>query len=72
VKDRYLDEIVDGLTTRSTRRSTYREKMQAVSIGVHCNAVELLGRLIDRGITPDALTDQTSAHDPCCTTCPRT
>src|SRR5690606_27970465 len=35
-----------------------------VCIGVDCNAVRLLQRLLDRGVTPDALTDQTSAHDP--------
>ena len=29
-----------------------------------CNAVELLDYLIAKNITPDALTDQTSAHDP--------
>ena len=29
-----------------------------------CNAVELLARLIARGVVPDTLTDQTSAHDP--------
>jgi urocanate hydratase len=29
-----------------------------------CNATELLRRLIARGVTPDILTDQTSAHDP--------
>jgi urocanate hydratase len=34
------------------------------SIGVLCNAVVLLERLIERGIIPDTLTDQTSAHDP--------
>ncbi len=40
--------------------------MQAVSksIGVCCNAVHLLQRLIERNIIPDTLTDQTSAHDP--------
>ncbi|MFN6047738.1 MAG: urocanate hydratase, partial [Bacteroidota bacterium] len=32
--------------------------------GVLCNAVELLARLIERGVVPDTLTDQTSAHDP--------
>ena len=36
----------------------------AVSIGVLCNAVKLLERLIERKITVDVLTDQTSAHDP--------
>jgi urocanate hydratase len=36
----------------------------ALSIGVHCNAVHLLERLLQRGCIPDTLTDQTSAHDP--------
>jgi urocanate hydratase len=35
-----------------------------LSIGVLCNAVDLLKRLIERNIVPDLLTDQTSAHDP--------
>jgi urocanate hydratase len=34
-----------------------------VSIGVVANAVELLEALLERGIVPDVLTDQTSAHD---------
>jgi urocanate hydratase len=34
------------------------------SIGVRCNAVHLLERLLERNIIPDTLTDQTSAHDP--------
>lgn len=41
-----------------------KEDQKAVSIGVVCNAVDLLQRLIERNITPDTLTDQTSAHDP--------
>jgi urocanate hydratase len=35
-----------------------------LSIGVLCNAVHLLERLVERNIVPDTLTDQTSAHDP--------
>jgi len=35
-----------------------------LSIGVLCNAVHLLQRLVERKIVPDTLTDQTSAHDP--------
>ncbi len=42
----------------------YARQGRNVSVGVHCNAVDLLHRLIKRGITPDVLTDQTSAHDP--------
>ncbi|MFL5811525.1 MAG: urocanate hydratase, partial [Flavisolibacter sp.] len=39
-------------------------KGKAISIGVLCNAVDLLERLIKRNIIPDTVTDQTSAHDP--------
>ncbi len=63
VRDRYLDEIVDGVDHAIDAAIRAKEEHRAVSIGVHANAIELLGRLIDRGITPDALTDQTSAHD---------
>jgi urocanate hydratase len=38
-------------------------KRRAVSIGWEGNAVDLLTELVARGITPDVLTDQTSAHD---------
>lgn len=36
----------------------------ARSIGVQCNIIHLLERLLEREITPDLITDQTSAHDP--------
>ncbi len=42
----------------------YKAEGIGKSIGVHCNAVHLLQRLIERNIIPDTLTDQTSAHDP--------
>ncbi len=41
-----------------------KERGDAVSIGVLGNAVDVLQRMLDRGIIPDTLTDQTSAHDP--------
>jgi urocanate hydratase len=40
-----------------------KRAVKALSIGICCNVVDLLQRLIDRNITPDTLTDQTSAHD---------
>jgi len=64
VTDRYLDEIVTDLDDAIDRAVEEAAKKRARSIGVHCNAVELLERLLKRGITPDVLTDQTSAHDP--------
>ncbi len=60
----YLDEIIPSLDNAIDAALDYTEKRRAVSVGVEANAVELLERLIDRGVTPDALTDQTSAHDP--------
>ncbi len=62
--DRYLDEIVDDLDEAIDRACTLRDEAKAVSVGWHGNAVELLKRLIERNITPEVLTDQTSAHDP--------
>ncbi len=63
VHDRYLDEIIEDLDEAIDRSLAAREAGEAVSIGWLGNAVTMLERLIQRSITPDALTDQTSAHD---------
>jgi urocanate hydratase len=63
VKDRYLDEIATDLDEAIDRAFAYRMDSKPLSIGVCCNAVTLLERLIEREEIPDALTDQTSAHD---------
>ncbi|OAB61804.1 urocanate hydratase [Leptolyngbya valderiana BDU 20041] len=62
--DQYLDEIVDGLDAAIDRALECAKAGEARSIGVECNAIELLERLIERNEKVDALTDQTSAHDP--------
>ncbi|MEE2907295.1 MAG: urocanate hydratase [Planctomycetota bacterium] len=63
VHDRYLDEIIEDLDAAIDRSLAAREAGEPVSIGWLGNAVHLLERLVERDITPDALTDQTSAHD---------
>ncbi|MDL1951808.1 urocanate hydratase, partial [Acidobacteria bacterium ACD] len=60
---RYLDRRVDDLDAAIDQALAARDRREAVSIGVLANAVDLLERLVARGIVPDALTDQTSAHD---------
>ncbi|MEP0774280.1 MAG: urocanate hydratase [Acidobacteriota bacterium] len=60
---RYLDEKFHDLDAAIDRALTARAAGEAVSIGVLANAVDLLARLLERGIVPDLLTDQTSAHD---------
>src|SRR5258706_83701 len=60
---RYLDEEAPSLDAAIKRALEARDRGEAVSIGVVANAVDLLEALIVRKITPDVLTDQTSAHD---------
>jgi urocanate hydratase len=61
---RYLDVMIDDVDRAIDQAIEWRSKGVAKSIGVACNAVDLLARLIARNVTPDVLTDQTSAHDP--------
>ncbi len=64
VTDRYLDEIAANLDAAIDRAVSYAADAKALSVGVVANAVELLERLLARKIHVDAVTDQTSAHDP--------
>ena len=59
----YLDEKYADVDAAIDRAVAARDGREAVSIGVAANAVDLLARLVERGIVPDVLTDQTSAHD---------
>ncbi|MFN7940460.1 MAG: urocanate hydratase [Thermoanaerobaculia bacterium] len=60
---RYLDEVASTIGEGIERGLAARAAREAVSIAVEANAVDLLEGLVARGIVPDALTDQTSAHD---------
>jgi urocanate hydratase len=60
----YLDEKIRNIDEAIDLAVKARASGEAVSIGVLCNAVHLLERLVERNIVPDTLTDQTSAHDP--------
>ncbi|MHA1912455.1 MAG: urocanate hydratase [Candidatus Kariarchaeaceae archaeon] len=59
----YLDLKTDSIEEAINWGKEYAERNEAVSIGILCNATELLQYLIDHKITPLVLTDQTSAHD---------
>jgi urocanate hydratase len=63
IDKRYLDVEEKSLDAAIDRALKARDGGEAISIGVVANAVDLLERLIARGIVPDVLTDQTSAHD---------
>jgi len=64
IETKYLDEKHTSIDEAINAATHYRREGEARSIGVLCNAVDLLDRLIQRDIIPDTLTDQTSAHDP--------
>ncbi|WP_153799609.1 urocanate hydratase [Foetidibacter luteolus] len=64
IETKYLDEKYTDIDEAINAALLYRQQSKAVSIGVLCNAVHLLQRLLERNITVDILTDQTSAHDP--------
>lgn len=64
IETKYLDEKYTNIDEAINKAQEYKAQGKARSIGVCCNAVELLQRLIKREVVPDTLTDQTSAHDP--------
>jgi len=63
LRTRYLDRQAGSIEDGIEQALAARERREAVSIGVAANAVDLLEALIARDVVPDALTDQTSAHD---------
>jgi urocanate hydratase len=63
IETRYLDKWTNNIDESIDWALEAKARGERVSIGVCCNVVDLLQRLIDRNITPDSLTDQTSAHD---------
>jgi urocanate hydratase len=64
IETRYLDVYFTDIDEAINEAIDAKNKGKAVSIGIKCNIIHLLERLIERQITPDILTDQTSAHDP--------
>jgi urocanate hydratase len=60
---RYLDESTDSLDDALASVDRWQRDGIGRSVGLRGNAADVLPELVARGITPDVLTDQTSAHD---------
>jgi len=60
---KYLDEATDSLDEALDAVTRWTRAGNARSIGLRANAADVLPALVARGMTPDVLTDQTSAHD---------
>ncbi|HTB11009.1 MAG TPA: urocanate hydratase [Bryobacteraceae bacterium] len=63
LRTRYLDQQAQTLDDAIARIEHHCSRREAVSIGLLGNAAEILRELVRRGIRPDLVTDQTSAHD---------
>ena len=61
---KYVDERCDDLDTALARAADAMSAGIPRSIALEGNAAQVLPEMVDRGITPDVVTDQTSAHDP--------
>jgi urocanate hydratase len=64
LKTGYLDAQATDLDEALAMIERANRARKPVSVGVLGNAAELLPELVRRGVKPDAVTDQTSAHDP--------
>jgi urocanate hydratase len=60
----YLDVMETDLDAALARMEQSKSDGKAVSVGLVGNAADILPELVRRGVRPDAVTDQTSAHDP--------
>ena len=63
LQTKYLDEATTSLDDALARAREYCDRGIARSIGLEANAADVLPELVARDVTPDVLTDQTSAHD---------
>ncbi|HAE49190.1 MAG: urocanate hydratase [Tistrella sp.] len=64
LRTRYLDAKTESLDEALEMIRVWTEAGEAKSVGLLGNAAEILPELVRRGVRPDIVTDQTSAHDP--------
>lgn len=64
IKTRYVDVKATSLDEALSIINEATAKGDAISVGLLGNAADIFPELVKRGITPDVVTDQTSAHDP--------
>ncbi|MEC7952857.1 MAG: urocanate hydratase [Pseudomonadota bacterium] len=64
LRTRYLDEKAESLDEALALIDRWTAAGEAKSVGLLGNAAEIFPELVKRGVRPDIVTDQTSAHDP--------
>jgi len=61
---RQIDRVSDNMEEAMTWVEEALQRREPLSVGLIGNAAEILPELVLRGVVPDVVTDQTSAHDP--------
>lgn len=64
LKTRYVDKKATSLDEALAMINDATTKGEAISVGLLGNTADIFPELVKRGVTPDIVTDQTSAHDP--------
>lgn len=64
LETRYLDQKAENLDQALKILADAKNKGTTVSVGLLANAADIFKELVERGVKPDLVTDQTSAHDP--------
>ena len=64
LRTRYVDVKALSLDDALEQLAKAKKQGKALSVGLMANAADVFAELVERGITPDVVTDQTSAHDP--------
>lgn len=64
LRTRYLDHKATSLDEALELLEQAKQEGKAISVGLLANAADVYAELVQRNITPDVVTDQTSAHDP--------
>lgn len=64
LRHKYLEKSTEDVDEAIQMVKDAKESGRSISIGLLANAAEVLPELVKRGVIPDVVTDQTSAHDP--------
>ena len=64
LRTRYVDKKANTLDEALEMMKQADTEGKPISVGLLGNAADIFAELVERGITPDVVTDQTSAHDP--------
>jgi urocanate hydratase len=64
IQTKYLDQIASSLDEAIRVCNEAKARREAISVGLHANAADVLPELLRQGFEAEIVTDQTSAHDP--------